>query len=288
MTNCRAIATLDGLKLNAGNSRVPARATVRNSDPGGSFACHRSRLLLVGVLLWFPVAGLADERLVQSLDGPWQIVFDHRNVGKDGQWFREGNFPKDRQQTIAVPTCWELLEQDYEGVAFYRRKFRSASSWSGQTIRLQFDAVNYLTEVWLNDEVVGFHEGGFTPFEFRVDNLHQASGQENTLILRVVGPIILQDKNIDGVGPLETPQWRGGIAGGIWQSVRLVATGEATGQRRIHRAKDRGRLRHVPSGTGEHGFSKQVGPTGDDHSFGRKIPIESSPSQSEQYLCDPA
>ena len=124
-----------------------------------------------------------------------------------------------------MPSCWELIEQDYEGVAFYRRTFQVPASWAGKTVRLQFDAVNYLTEVWLNDEVVGFHEGGFTPFEFRVDNLI-TPGQENTLILRVVGPIILQDKKIDGVGPLETPQWRGGITGGIWQSVRLVATGE--------------------------------------------------------------
>jgi beta-galactosidase/beta-glucuronidase len=40
-----------------------------------------------------------------------------------------------------------------------------------------------------------------------------------------VGPIILSDKNIDGVTALETPQWRGGISGGIWQNVRLLASG---------------------------------------------------------------
>lgn len=51
-------------------------------------------------------------------------------------------------------------------------------------------------------------------------------GETNVLILRVVGPIIRSDKNVDGVGPLETPQWRGGITGGIWQSVRLTASGE--------------------------------------------------------------
>jgi hypothetical protein len=49
-------------------------------------------------------------------------------------------------------------------------------------------------------------------------------GQENTLVLRVVGPILLQDKRVDGIGPMETPQWRGAIAGGIWQPVRLIAT----------------------------------------------------------------
>jgi hypothetical protein len=40
----------------------------------------------------------------------------------------------------------------------------------------------------------------------------------------LLGLILLQDKRIDGMGPLETPQWRGAITGGIWQSVRLIAT----------------------------------------------------------------
>ena len=83
--------------------------------------------------------------------------------------------------------------------------------------------MNFLSEVWLNGTAVGLHEGGFTPFEFRVDDLLKFD-EDNTLILRVVGPILLQDKQVDGVGPMETPQWRGAIAGGIWQPVRLIAT----------------------------------------------------------------
>ena len=38
-------------------------------------------------------------------------------------------------------------------------------------INIQFDAVNYLSEIWINDQAVGYHEGGFTPFEFRVDGM---------------------------------------------------------------------------------------------------------------------
>ncbi len=186
----------------------------------------RRLLLLIATLLCLSRSGVAEDRQVQSLDGTWQILFDPENVGHAGNWHREEVFSasSDRRD-IAVPSCWEQIEGDYEGVAFYRRKFKVPANWAGQAIRLQFDAVNYLTEVWLNGEVVGFHEGGFTPFEFRLDGLLRI-GQENTLTLRVVGPILMQDKRIDGVGPLEAPQWRGGIVGGVWQSVRLVATGE--------------------------------------------------------------
>ena len=161
-----------------------------------------------------------------SLDGAWEVIFDPENKGREAGWHREETFSSMAgRRDIEVPSCWELIEKDYEGVAFYRRKFKVPASWEGKVVRLHFDAVNFLSEVWLNDQAVGFHEGGFTPFEFRVDRLLRP-GDENTLILRVVGPILLQDKRVDGMGPMETPQWRGAIAGGIWQPVRLIATDE--------------------------------------------------------------
>lgn len=172
-------------------------------------------------------AALSDgARDSQSLDGAWQIVFDRANEGGAQQWIREKNFPREQQREIAVPSCWELVEKDYEGVAFYRRTFKVPTRWRGKVVRLQFDAVNFRAEVWLNDTAVGAHEGGFTPFEFRVDDRLNFDG-ENTLIVRVVGPILMQDKRVDGMGPMETPQWRGAITGGIWQPVRLIATGDA-------------------------------------------------------------
>ncbi|MCF7973916.1 MAG: hypothetical protein K9N55_08880 [Phycisphaerae bacterium] len=165
---------------------------------------------------------------VLSLDGTWGIMFDPANVGREAGWHRDTVFSEQAGiRRIQVPSCWEEIEKDYEGVAFYRRTFKVPEGWQGKVIRLQFDAVNFLAEVWLNDTAVGVHEGGFTPFEFRVDGLIR-QGQENTLILRVVGPILLQDKRVDGMGPMETPQWRGAITGGIWQPVRLVATRDVT------------------------------------------------------------
>jgi len=172
---------------------------------------------------WLGVAVFAQSL---SLDGDWQIVFDPDNQGRAGAWHKSEVFATlPAVQAIQVPSAWELIEEDYEGVAFYRRVFDVPAAWAGKVVRLHFGAVNYLAEVWLNDAVVGFHEGGFTPFTFRVDEMLKP-GETNVLCLRVVGPIILSNRNVDGVGPLETPQWRGGITGGIWQPVRLEASGE--------------------------------------------------------------
>ncbi|MHC4116536.1 MAG: glycoside hydrolase family 2 protein [Planctomycetota bacterium] len=189
-------------------------------------------LVVVSLLLLSRVGSLArasheaadNTRRLQSLDGTWEIIFDPENQGRQGRWHQKDVFEAHAgRRDIVVPSCWELTEKDYEGVAFYRRTFKVPESWRGKVVRLHFDAVNFLSEVWLNDVAVGIHEGGFTPFEFRVDKLIKP-GEENTLILRVAGPILLQNKQVDGVGPMETPQWRGAITGGIWQSVRLSAT----------------------------------------------------------------
>jgi beta-galactosidase len=191
---------------------------------------RRNVLRIYFIMLFLPALSLccyADDGIRESLslDGTWQIIFDRNNEGRQNKWFRGGNFPIEKTREITVPSCWELTEKDYEGVAFYRRTFVVPASWEGKVIRLHFNAVNYLAEVWLNDTAVGVHEGGFTPFDFRVDKLIKA-GRENTLILRVVGPILLQDKRVDGMGPMETPQWRGAITGGVWQPAKLIATGD--------------------------------------------------------------
>ncbi len=161
----------------------------------------------------------------QSLDGTWQIIFDKENVSRERKLYKNKNFlAHSAIKEIHVPSVWELKEKDYEGVALYRRTFNVPETWQNNITHIAFDAVNYRAEVYLNDHVVGVHEGGFTPFSFRIDGMLKFDA-ENVITLRILGPILLDtDKVIDGIGAMETPQWRGGISGGIWQSVRLVTT----------------------------------------------------------------
>ncbi len=185
---------------------------------------HTSLINLVLLLMVGQVPSLGQHEI--SLDGEWEIIFDEENIGRHAHWHRPDIFDLNPDKRfIDVPSAWELIKQDYEGVAFYKKAFSVPADWKEKVIRLQFGAVNYLAEVWLNEEVVGYHEGGFTPFEFRVDEMINA-GKSNVLVLRVVGPITLADKKIDGIGKMETPQWRGGLTAGIWQEVKLVATND--------------------------------------------------------------
>jgi hypothetical protein len=160
-----------------------------------------------------------------DLSGVWRIAFDPEDVGRRDGWFDAETIRAHATREIIVPSCWEEIEQDYEGVAWYTRSFDVPGSFRHQTVRLRFHAANYRAEVWLNGEMVDYHDGGYTPFEFDVTGIVRP-GAENLIIVRVVGPLITRDVVIDGIGMNETPHWRGAIAGGLWQPVELISTAQ--------------------------------------------------------------
>lgn len=156
-----------------------------------------------------------------SLNGTWSVIYDDGNIGvmlgyQDPEIFRKNVY----LETMKVPSCLEEFRQDYEGVAWYLRSFHARPDWKGKCVRLHFGAVNFRSEVWINGIPVGVHEGGYTPFEFEVGDILDFSG-ENTLVVRVLTPIITKEVIIDGLQRDEAPHWRGAITGGIWQDVDL-------------------------------------------------------------------
>ena len=159
-----------------------------------------------------------------SLNGRWQIAFDDQNAGKREKWQADANLQRQKLQPINVPSSWENLRANYEGVAWYRKQFDVPANWKGKSIRLHFDACSYLTEVWLNGELVDYHEGGYDPFEFEIGNIVDY-GKTNTLILRVISPIVRNDDLVvDGMAKWEAPHWRGALIAGVWQDAYIKVT----------------------------------------------------------------
>ena len=162
---------------------------------------------------------------ITYLNGEWEIIYDYDNIGKLEAYNTDEGFSKGKIEKITVPSVWERFKKDYEGVVYYRTSFKVDNDYKDKKIHLNFNASNYITEVFLNNNSVGFHEGGFSPFSFNVEHIINYDSQ-NVLIVKVMGPITIQDKIIDGIGQMETPQWRGSYTGGIWQDVFLSYTGQ--------------------------------------------------------------
>lgn len=106
----------------------------------------------------------------------------------------------------------------------YRRSFEVPSSWKGKKVLLHFVAVDWKTDVWVNDVKVGSHTGGFTPFSFDITEALQ--GKNNTLMVKVWDPT---DKGYQPRGKqVLRPEgiWYTPVTG-IWQTVWLEPVSES-------------------------------------------------------------
>lgn len=106
----------------------------------------------------------------------------------------------------------------------YRRSFDVPSSWKGKRVLLHFGAVDWKTDVWVNDVKVGSHTGGFTPFSFDITEALQ--GKNNTLQVKVWDPT---DKGYQPRGKqVSRPEgiWYTPVTG-IWQTVWLEPVSES-------------------------------------------------------------
>jgi hypothetical protein len=175
-----------------------------------------------------PVETAATASTVVSLDGPnWLLAPDPKNVGRQQQWFHA---PRPDAKKTKVPWIIQEAFPEYHGVAWYWREFASpVNERPGGRYLLRFWMVDYKAEVWLNDVLVGGHEGGEGAFVLDVTKAIQP-GKTNRLAVRVLNPT---HEPIDGITLGQTPRrckvipFRAGALyndGGIVDSVELLLT----------------------------------------------------------------
>jgi hypothetical protein len=146
-----------------------------------------------------------------NLNGPWQFRFDKDNVGQEEQWFKAGtDFP----DTIMVPFPWGSKlsgVEDKADIGWYCRSINVPESWPAQRVFLVIGASDWHTTAWLDGNLLGDYQGGYTPFEFDLTP-YLKKGETQRLVLRV--------DDTPHQFKLEGKQGYGRAAG-IWQTVYL-------------------------------------------------------------------
>ena len=90
--------------------------------------------------------------------------------------------------TVDVPGSYNPPPSTATGDgAWYRKQFDVPAAWQNQVITLKFGAANYVADVWLNGDYLGYHEGGSTPFAFDATNA-VIPGDVNIIAVRVDNP----------------------------------------------------------------------------------------------------
>lgn len=147
-------------------------------------------------------AGLAaGDRLVTSLNGPWE--------------FQTNGAPADSWKTVTVPSDFESHEgTNFNGVGWYRLSWPAAPVPTGCRVLLEFEAAATEAEVWVNGQRLGSHLGGWTPFRFDITDVLAAHTQaSNRLQVRLDEKV---GHNTQGFLPIIQPHF-----GGLWQGVSL-------------------------------------------------------------------
>jgi hypothetical protein len=130
---------------------------------------------------------------MQSLSGDWKLALDVRNVGREERWF--DGIPATAQDA-PVPGIVQQVFPSRFGVAWYWIVFQPLrAAGPNERYLLDFEAVDYLAEVWVNGLAVGGHEGGETPFELDATDAVKPDA-DNLLAVRVLMP---GGESIDGM-----------------------------------------------------------------------------------------
>ena len=107
--------------------------------------------------------------------------------------------------------------QRHDDQMWYRKVFKLPSTWGGQRVLLHFGAVDQIATVWVNNQQVAHHEGGYT--EFSADITGALRGRDRSRLT-----VLVEDRN--EANPFPVGKQRNGPEGlfytgssGIWQTV---------------------------------------------------------------------
>lgn len=210
--------------------------------------------LLFSALLAFSALVAPGPREILDLSASsWSITLD-----KAAEWENDELFlpPVDiRDVPVNIPTGgWSLLDTpdvdgvripatveehlwgwngetfgvtgNYVGVSWFETSVAVPASWKGKRVSIDFEAVRFRAEVFVNHKLVGYDLVNGTPFSFDVSDFLKYGG-ENVISVRITDPngnFNWKDSQVYSWGEYLTNPSHG--FGGITGKVFLTATGE--------------------------------------------------------------
>jgi beta-galactosidase len=144
----------------------------------------------------------------------------------DGWYFHKGNIALENNDFDAplwtrlnLPHTWNNLDAFddepgyYRGIGWYAYAFFPNVIWKGQDIILHFEGANQVAEVYVNNQSVGKHIGGYTAFNFNITP-YLAYGKKNIIKVK------LDNSHNKDIPPLNADFT---FYGGIYRNVKLIA-----------------------------------------------------------------
>ncbi|MCI8500364.1 MAG: glycoside hydrolase family 2 [Clostridia bacterium] len=161
-----------------------------------------------------------------NLNGKWQFEFDDANVGLKQEWWKG----KKLSSEINVPYVFECAESGINDktphkYVWYARDLNVPKEWKGKRVFLNFGAVDYIAEVYVNGVLVKTHCGGNTAFSAEITDW--VNYEKDRVYVRVIDDAYneLQPRGKQFWEDVPRVIWYTRSTG-IWQSVFMECAGE--------------------------------------------------------------
>ena len=157
----------------------------------------------------YPV--ITQSRSLMDLSGIWDFKLDDGN-GFSEKWYEA---PLKDAMTMAVPSSYNDLKEgedfrEHYGWVFYQRTISVPAFMRTQRVMLRMAAVTHIAKVYINDQLICTHKGGFLPFEVQLNDYLKDG--ENLLTIAV-------DNRIDhSTLPVGSESGGGLLGGGMFPS----------------------------------------------------------------------
>ncbi|MEO6239023.1 MAG: sugar-binding domain-containing protein [Vicinamibacterales bacterium] len=151
-----------------------------------------------------------------NLNGPWRYAITPANAPRPAGFSARILVPFPIESQLSGAGVWVAPDQRL----WYRRAFTAPARASGYRVLLNFGAVDWESEIFVNGTRVGAHRGGYDPFTFDITDQLRAGAGEQELIVSVSDPT---DEGQQPRGKqVRRPRgiWYTAVTG-IWQTVWL-------------------------------------------------------------------
>lgn len=120
-----------------------------------------------------------------NLNGEWTYSFDFGGSGLEREWFKSTGF----DQKIIVPFCPEsklsgVEYKDFINHMWYHRTISIPQDWANKQVLLNFGAVYYKSEIYIDGVFAARHFGGASSFQVDITPYVKA-GQTHNLVVYV-------------------------------------------------------------------------------------------------------
>lgn len=139
------------------------------------------------------------------------------NINTDWQFTKD--IHSNKWESVTIPHTWNAVDgaagnEYYKGACYYTRALQLDSNLEGKRIYIEFNAVNSIADVYINEVHLGQHKGGYSIFRFDITD-HVKFGETNSIQVKADNTIV------DDVYPLMADFT---FYGGIYRDVNIVVT----------------------------------------------------------------